>query len=30
MEVGGNSTTNGAAIDEWMALNQPNQTWTIQ
>ncbi|MCD9873396.1 RICIN domain-containing protein [Streptomyces guryensis] len=30
LEVGGNSTANGAAIDQWMALNQPNQAWTIQ
>ena len=30
LEVGGNSTANGAAIDQWMALNQPNQAWSIQ
>jgi hypothetical protein len=30
LEVGGGSTTAGAAIDQWMALNQANQTWTIQ
>ncbi|NEA63385.1 RICIN domain-containing protein [Streptomyces sp. SID12488] len=30
LEVGNDSTANGAAIDQWMALNQPNQTWTIQ
>ncbi|MFD8722282.1 RICIN domain-containing protein [Streptomyces sp. NPDC059629] len=30
LEVGAGSTTNGAAIDQWMALNQPNQAWTIQ
>jgi hypothetical protein len=30
LEIGGASTANGAAIDQWMSLNQPNQTWTIQ
>ncbi|MFJ9905832.1 RICIN domain-containing protein [Streptomyces sp. NPDC101152] len=30
VEVGGGSTTAGAGIDQWMALNQTNQTWTIQ
>ncbi|GAA3900743.1 hypothetical protein GCM10023084_61470 [Streptomyces lacrimifluminis] len=30
LEVGNDSTANGAAVDQWMALNQPNQTWTIQ
>ncbi|MFD8309433.1 hypothetical protein ACFV29_45095 [Streptomyces sp. NPDC059690] len=24
------STANGAAIDQWMPLNQSNQAWTIQ
>jgi hypothetical protein len=30
LEVGGGSTANGAAISQWMPLNQSNQTWTIQ
>ncbi|MDX2546364.1 RICIN domain-containing protein [Streptomyces sp. WI04-05B] len=30
LEVGAGSTANGAAIDQWMALNQSNQAWTIQ
>jgi hypothetical protein len=30
LEVSGGSTANGAAIDQWMALNQSNQAWTIQ
>ncbi|MEW2118123.1 RICIN domain-containing protein [Streptomyces sp. NPDC005474] len=30
LEVAAGSTANGAAVQQWMALNQPNQTWTIQ
>ncbi|GHE13351.1 RICIN domain-containing protein [Streptomyces alanosinicus] len=30
LEVGNGSTANGAAIDQWMPLNQANQAWTIQ
>ncbi|MEU2778052.1 RICIN domain-containing protein, partial [Streptomyces sp. NPDC007162] len=30
LEVGGGSTANGAAISQWMPLNQSNQAWTIQ
>ncbi|MDN3026130.1 RICIN domain-containing protein [Streptomyces sp. S.PB5] len=30
LEVSAGSTANGAAIDQWMALNQSNQAWTIQ
>lgn len=30
LEIGGASTANGAAIDQWMPLNQSNQAWTIQ
>ncbi|WP_443053052.1 hypothetical protein [Streptomyces sp. FXJ1.172] len=30
MEVGGGSTADGAAISQWMPLNQSNQAWTIQ
>ncbi|WP_037683545.1 RICIN domain-containing protein [Streptomyces griseus] len=30
LEVGGGSTTSGAAINQWMPLNQSNQAWTIQ
>ncbi|MDG5805783.1 RICIN domain-containing protein [Streptomyces ossamyceticus] len=30
LEVGGGSTADGAAISQWMSLNQSNQAWTIQ
>lgn len=30
LEVGGGSTANGAAVSQWMPLNQSNQAWTIQ
>ncbi|MDX2681816.1 RICIN domain-containing protein [Streptomyces sp. NY05-11A] len=30
LEVGGGSTANGAAVSQWMPLNQANQAWTIQ
>ncbi|MFE5375141.1 RICIN domain-containing protein [Streptomyces mirabilis] len=30
LEVSSGSTANGAAIDQWMPLNQSNQAWTIQ
>ncbi|WP_069770656.1 RICIN domain-containing protein [Streptomyces sp. LUP30] len=30
LEVGNGSTANGAAIDQWMPLDQANQAWTIQ
>ncbi|MDX3241091.1 RICIN domain-containing protein [Streptomyces sp. ME18-1-4] len=30
LEVGGGSTADGAAISQWMPLNQSNQAWTIQ
>ncbi|WTZ37026.1 RICIN domain-containing protein [Streptomyces sp. NBC_01396] len=30
LEVSSGSTANGAAIAQWMALNQSNQAWTIQ
>ena len=30
LEVSGGSTANGAAIAQWMPLNQSNQAWTIQ
>ncbi|KOV74476.1 hypothetical protein ADL01_17735 [Streptomyces sp. NRRL WC-3618] len=30
LEVAAGSTANGAAVQQWMALNQPNQTWTLQ
>ncbi|MET7697420.1 RICIN domain-containing protein [Streptomyces sp. NPDC005485] len=30
LEVSNASTANGAAIDQWMPLNQSNQVWTIQ
>ncbi|WP_369264149.1 RICIN domain-containing protein [Streptomyces sp. R35] len=30
LEVSNGSTANGAAIDQWMPLNQSNQAWTIQ
>ncbi|MER6077906.1 RICIN domain-containing protein [Streptomyces sp. NPDC001833] len=30
LEVSNGSTANGAAVDQWMPLNQSNQAWTIQ
>jgi hypothetical protein len=30
VEVYGAATTDGAVLDQWAALNQPNQLWTIQ
>ncbi|WP_030323788.1 RICIN domain-containing protein, partial [Streptomyces sp. NRRL B-3229] len=30
LEVSNSSTANGATIDQYMPLNQPNQAWTIQ
>ncbi|MFE2972577.1 RICIN domain-containing protein [Streptomyces sp. NPDC059340] len=30
LEVSNRSTANGAAIDQWMPLNESNQAWTIQ
>ncbi|MDH6219588.1 RICIN domain-containing protein [Streptomyces pseudovenezuelae] len=30
LEVPGNSTTGGTALDQWAPLNQTNQLWTIQ
>ncbi|MFD8008270.1 RICIN domain-containing protein [Streptomyces mirabilis] len=30
LEVSNGSTANGAAIDQWMPLNQSHQAWTIQ
>ncbi|MEV6942520.1 RICIN domain-containing protein [Streptomyces sp. NPDC051172] len=30
LEVGGGSTADGAAVSQWMPLNQTNQAWTIQ
>ncbi|MGW2377112.1 MULTISPECIES: hypothetical protein [Kitasatospora] len=30
LEVGNGSTTNGAAIDQFMPLNQTGQVWTVQ
>ncbi|MDQ0935309.1 RICIN domain-containing protein [Streptomyces turgidiscabies] len=30
LEAAAGSTANGGAVDQWMALNQPHQTWTIQ
>ncbi|WP_030238063.1 RICIN domain-containing protein [Streptomyces sp. NRRL S-350] len=30
LEVGNASTANGAAVEQWMPLNQSNQAWTIQ
>ncbi|MEU2779785.1 RICIN domain-containing protein, partial [Streptomyces sp. NPDC007162] len=30
LEVSNSSTANGATLDQYMPLNQPNQAWTIQ
>ncbi|MGW2570080.1 RICIN domain-containing protein [Streptomyces sp. NPDC001537] len=30
LEVAGGSTADGAAVSQWMPLNQSNQAWTIQ